>query len=170
MQPGPADELVWWKFDETSGTTASDASGNGNAGTLTNMASTMWTAGKIGNALSFDGANDYVVRSALSSTITGDCTVGVWMNRSGVPSSNCRLFDLAIATAEGLNIGVQANNGYIFIDNNGGMTDEFAGTQNLCDGSWHSPGWNPLADANADGVVNINDLTLVTANFGKTYP
>jgi hypothetical protein len=30
--------------------------------------------------------------------------------------------------------------------------------------------WDPLADANGDGVVNIDDLGGVTANFGKTYP
>ena len=38
------EELVWWTFDETSGPTASDSSGNNNAGTLTNMAGTEWTA------------------------------------------------------------------------------------------------------------------------------
>jgi len=42
-----------WKFDEVSGTTATDSSGNNNAGTLTNGPT--WTAGKIGGALSFDG-------------------------------------------------------------------------------------------------------------------
>jgi polysaccharide biosynthesis transport protein len=47
-----------WKLDESSGTTASDSSGNDNAGTLAN--GSVWTAGKIGNALSFDGVNDYV--------------------------------------------------------------------------------------------------------------
>jgi len=47
-----------WKFDESSGTTASDSSGNGNVGTLAN--GPVWTAGKIGNALSFEGVNSYV--------------------------------------------------------------------------------------------------------------
>jgi succinoglycan biosynthesis transport protein ExoP len=47
-----------WKLDESSGTTAPDSSGNGNAGTLAN--GPVWTAGKIGNALSFDGVNNYV--------------------------------------------------------------------------------------------------------------
>src|SRR3990167_8305115 len=47
-----------WKFDETSGTSASDSSGNNNTGTLTNGPT--WTAGKIGGALSFDRVDDYV--------------------------------------------------------------------------------------------------------------
>ncbi len=47
-----------WKFDEGSGTTASDSSGNNNTGTLTNGPT--WTTGKIGGALDFDGIDDYV--------------------------------------------------------------------------------------------------------------
>ena len=47
-------ELVgWWKFDETSGDTAIDSSGNGNDGTLTGTA--QWEpVGKLGGALGFD--------------------------------------------------------------------------------------------------------------------
>ena len=48
-----------WKFDEESGTTAADSSKNGEAsGTL--FGNPIWTAGKIGNALSFKGTEDYV--------------------------------------------------------------------------------------------------------------
>ncbi|MGZ9108869.1 MAG: LamG-like jellyroll fold domain-containing protein [Micavibrio sp.] len=51
----------YWKFDEISGTTAADSSGNGNTGTLTNMdGATDWVAGHVGNALDFDGTNDFV--------------------------------------------------------------------------------------------------------------
>lgn len=54
-----AENLVGhWKLDESSGTTASDSSGNDNAGALAH--GSVWTAGKIGNAISFDGVNDYV--------------------------------------------------------------------------------------------------------------
>ena len=51
----------YWKFDEGSGTTASDSSGYGNTGTLSTGASAPgWTTGKVGGALSFDGVDDYV--------------------------------------------------------------------------------------------------------------
>lgn len=50
----------WWKLDETSGTNASDSSGNGNDGTLTNMSGNEWTTGQIDGALEFDGNNDCV--------------------------------------------------------------------------------------------------------------
>ena len=51
-----------WMFDETSGTSAADSSGNGNNGTLTN--SPTWSAsGFVNRSLDFDGPNgtgDYV--------------------------------------------------------------------------------------------------------------
>jgi hypothetical protein len=48
-----------WKFDEGTGTSATDSSGRGNNGTLTN--GPVWTTGKNGvGALQFDGVNDYV--------------------------------------------------------------------------------------------------------------
>jgi hypothetical protein len=48
----------YWTFDEGSGSTAYDHSGNGNNGTLVN--SPTWVAGKVGGALSFNGTNQYV--------------------------------------------------------------------------------------------------------------
>ena len=50
----------WWTLDEAYGTTAADSSGNGNDGSLTNMAGLGWTTGQIDGALAFDGNNDYV--------------------------------------------------------------------------------------------------------------
>ncbi|MEM4326525.1 MAG: LamG domain-containing protein, partial [Candidatus Pacearchaeota archaeon] len=48
----------YWSFDEGSGTTAKDLSGNNNNGTLIN--GPQWVDGKVGKALSFDGVDDYV--------------------------------------------------------------------------------------------------------------
>jgi len=48
-----------WLFDEGSGNTAKDSSGSKNDGTLMN--DPKWVNGKFGKALSFEGANDYVV-------------------------------------------------------------------------------------------------------------
>lgn len=45
--------IGWWKFDETSGTTAADSSPAGHAGTLERGAS--FVPGRIGNAVAFDG-------------------------------------------------------------------------------------------------------------------
>jgi hypothetical protein len=59
----------FWLFNESGGDLANDLSGNGNHGTINNMAfpptsSSGWNAGRRGTALSFDGSNDYVISSS----------------------------------------------------------------------------------------------------------
>ncbi len=60
----------YWSFEDATGTTATDFSGNGNTGTLTNMdANTDWVNGRVGKTLDFDGSND-VVTAENSSTLS----------------------------------------------------------------------------------------------------
>src|SRR5260370_15126778 len=47
----------YWNFDEGSGTTANDGSGNGNSGAVVNA---LWASGKFGGALDFTGGQGYV--------------------------------------------------------------------------------------------------------------
>ena len=75
----PAGLVAHWKFDEGSGTTASDASGNGNTGTLIN--GPQWTAGKVGNALYFDGIDDVItVADSNSLDLSSAFTLSAWVN------------------------------------------------------------------------------------------
>jgi glucose/arabinose dehydrogenase len=67
-----------WGFDETSGASASDASGQGNNGTVSGALRT--TAGRYGQALSFDGINDWVtVPDAGSLDLTNRATLEAWV-------------------------------------------------------------------------------------------
>ncbi len=66
----------YWKLDDGSGTTATDASTNGNTGTLTNGPT--WTTGQIGGAVSFDGTNDMIAITDSAVLDTGG--VGSWCN------------------------------------------------------------------------------------------
>ncbi|MBU1246073.1 MAG: LamG domain-containing protein [Nanoarchaeota archaeon] len=52
--------VAYWKFDEGSGTSASDSTGNGNDGILMDMDDTNWVDGKFGTALSFNGIDEFV--------------------------------------------------------------------------------------------------------------
>ncbi|MBA4388754.1 MAG: hypothetical protein C0404_12285, partial [Verrucomicrobia bacterium] len=72
----PSGLLAWWKLDETSGTTAADASGNGHAGTLQSGAA-FTTGGKISGALQLSGANDMILASPVVS-LTTEWTIGAW--------------------------------------------------------------------------------------------
>jgi hypothetical protein len=59
INPTYTPQLGYWKLDEGEGTTAGDSSPTGgNDGTI--YGGETWVDGKIGKALEFDGANDYV--------------------------------------------------------------------------------------------------------------
>jgi len=77
-QPVKASGLVgFWKFEEGSGTTALDSSGNGNHGTINGGA--VWVSGISGMALYFDGVDDNVmVPDSSSLHITDPLTIDFW--------------------------------------------------------------------------------------------
>jgi len=65
-----------WHFDETSGSTVEDSSGNNNDGTLVNDPE--WVDGRFGNALEFDGENDYVDIGDNNIDLGNSGTVSLW--------------------------------------------------------------------------------------------
>jgi hypothetical protein len=69
-----------WSFNEGSGSTANDSSGNGNNGTISGAT---WVPGQstlFGGALRFNGLSNYVsVPDSLSLEITGSITVEGWI-------------------------------------------------------------------------------------------
>src|SRR5262249_33341363 len=75
-----------YTFDEGTGTTVNDLSGNGNTGTVAN---TVWTAsGKYGNALVFNGSSSLVtVNDSSSLHLTTGMTLEAWVNPSVVSST-----------------------------------------------------------------------------------
>jgi hypothetical protein len=75
-----------YSFNAGSGTTVADASGNGNTGTITGA--TWSAAGKYGNALSFNGTNNFVtVNESASLDLTGAMTLEAWVNPSALGST-----------------------------------------------------------------------------------
>jgi hypothetical protein len=69
------------KFNETSGVTAADASGNNNIGTLANTAS--FAIGKNGNAVSLNGVNQYLsVNNSATLNPTTAITLSAWIKSS----------------------------------------------------------------------------------------
>src|ERR1700729_3106318 len=70
-------------FDEGSGTTVTDASGNGNNGTISGA--TWSTAGKYGDALSFNGTSSLVtIPNSASLQLSGGMTLEAWVKPSTV--------------------------------------------------------------------------------------
>ena len=73
-----------YSFDEGTGTTVTDLSGNGNTGTIVGA---VWTtAGRYGKALSFNGGSSYVdLGNAASLQLTGSMTWSAWINAAANP-------------------------------------------------------------------------------------
>jgi len=77
--------VLYFPFEETSGTAVIDASGTGNNGGLELGAS--WIGGKMGQGVHFDG-HDYVgVVDSDSLDITGELTVTLWAKTDDISSS-----------------------------------------------------------------------------------
>lgn len=93
-----------WKFDEATGTTATDSSGNGNTGTITAAVYTSdvvmkrrMVARDYGTALSFGTATNTV--STVNSISSTDASVACWFNRTGLLASGVSRI-LAIGTSD----------------------------------------------------------------------
>ncbi len=77
VQYAPGALVGAWGCDEGSGSSVADSSGNSNTGTFTTFG---WSAGKFGNACSFDGSTSILtVADANSLDLTGAGTLEAWV-------------------------------------------------------------------------------------------
>jgi Concanavalin A-like lectin/glucanases superfamily len=82
----PSGLVAAYGFDEGSGTTVTDASGNGNNGTIAN--GTWSTTGKYGKALQFNGTSSLVtIPDAASLHLSTGMTLEAWVDPSTVSAS-----------------------------------------------------------------------------------
>ncbi|MGQ4384806.1 beta-L-arabinofuranosidase domain-containing protein [Streptomyces sp. SAS_270] len=87
----PPEFAVWHRFDETSGTTAADATGNGKAATLAGGAS--WTQGRTGGAVALDGKDGHVALAEDLLAGASAYSVATWVKLAGQPDGWSRVFD-----------------------------------------------------------------------------
>ncbi|MCD6395108.1 MAG: LamG domain-containing protein, partial [Planctomycetes bacterium] len=139
-----------WNFDETTGSTAADSSGNEHSGTLENMDNSDWIDGKVAGALEFDGINDYVQITDYKG-ITGSQarTCAAWIKTSAVgiimnwgPAGPGDRWTLSVDT-----------NGRLLLGVGGGA---IVGTAVVNDDVWH----HVAAVLTDDGSPNINEVKL----------
>ncbi|MEK7595866.1 MAG: LamG-like jellyroll fold domain-containing protein [Patescibacteria group bacterium] len=109
--PGP---VGWWKMDENTGTAANDSSGNGNTGTLT--AGPIWSSGKFGPGITFDGIDDYV--DVISGSGLISFSISLWIKTTETDSNatfwrNPTLFGKANTTSNSGDFGIITSSGNI---------------------------------------------------------
>jgi len=71
------DLAAYWRFDETTGNTAIDSSGNGHCASL--LAGSTYTQGRLNNSLQLDGVKAYLdCGRDQDLELTGDLSIGLW--------------------------------------------------------------------------------------------
>ncbi|MDD3002945.1 MAG: DUF2341 domain-containing protein [Candidatus Shapirobacteria bacterium] len=163
-----ASPVAEWNFEENTGTTTKDSSGNNNTGTLIN--SPTWTVGQNnkGASLKFDGVDDRVLLNSTINIGNIDWTVSAWIkttatgvnsilsNSSGGPVFN----DLRTDTSK-----------IVYYHYNNAWLSEY-GTSNIADGQWHYLTWanhnNQTIDLYVDGIREVTGApsTLSDGNVG----
>ncbi len=77
-----------WEFDERTGTTVNDNSGNGNTGTWQGTTTNIWTVGKVGPSGKFNGSNNWVsVADANSLDASSAVSLETWIYTTGTGGS-----------------------------------------------------------------------------------
>jgi RHS repeat-associated protein len=170
----PADQFVsYWKFDEGSGTTAVD-SVNTNNGMLVN--GPIWTTGKLGGALNFDGVDDYVEvadNDGLDFGASIDFTVEAWIYR-GSSGIGHMIVDKRDTSSTGYLMGVNSTNKVcIYLEDPNNNLKSITSATIINPGQWyHIAG---VFDRDAQGSIYINgvldnssDISSVTGSISNT--
>ncbi len=171
--PGGTGLVVWYKFDETSGTTAYDSSGNGRNATLVNGPT--WVAGRSGNAVNLDGSNDYVSLPAGMVSGLSDFTIATWV-RLDTTGSWRRVFDFGTGTTVNMFLTPQSSAGTVrFAITTGGASAEqrINGTAALPTGSWVHVAVTKAGNVgtlyvNGTAVGTNSNMTLSPSSLGNT--
>ncbi len=133
--PIAADPVALYPFDQTTGTVATDFSGNGQNGTLVGGAT--FTAGRTGNALNLSGANQY---ADLPDGLVAGCrdfTFAAWVRLGANPNWN-RVFDFGNGTGTNMFLTTAAG-GQIFrfaIRNNNSTEQRVSYNYSFPTGTW----------------------------------
>ena len=161
----------YWSFNEGTSTIATDFSGNGNHGTLTNMSASNWVNGMRGKALDFIDSDDYVsVANPTSFNFgTADFAIATWVRRDVAGDEDMLISKTADGAWEsgGKLFNVGATN-KLFLDQNGvGFVDS---TGTITDTNWHHVAVTFTDSSNAvefyiDGVSAGSDVYTWTEHI-----
>ena len=131
-----------WKFDETSGTTAHDSSGNEYDAILfgTSNGSGSWVDGKVSGAIDLDGSNDYLAIKNLFYNQAGQIpavSISVWFKTT--KSTEAYIVSYDRSENWRLSMGGMNNNKKLFFatSNNANGTSDRYGATILNDNQWH---------------------------------
>jgi len=103
----------WWRFDEGSGSVTEDSSGFGNDGTIYGA---QWVTGKYGQALSFNGTNNYVEVPSSGILAPSNITIEFWVKVANPFSDSYEGFVCRNSRTNGLQVIKEWSSGRILFE------------------------------------------------------
>jgi hypothetical protein len=169
VQPGSADLVGHWKFDDGFGTTAVDSSINANSGAL--VGDTQWVAGHDGGALRFDGTDDYVELpiGVLISSLTNS-TFSIWASFPNAGGAWQRIFDFGTGETFYMflspRIGTTGEMRFAITVAGGGSPEQMVTAPSTLPSGWHHVA--VTIDAAKDTITLYLDGSVVAQNTQAT--
>jgi uncharacterized protein len=165
--------VAHYKFDETSGTSAADATGNGRTASVNGGAT--FVAGRTGNAVNLSGTSQYVALPSGILAGASSFSVATWVRLDTI-ANWARLFDFGTGTTANM----------FFVPRSGSGTARFAITSSgaggeqrinapaaLATGAWTHvavtlSGGTGILYINGAEVARTTGMTLTPASLGST--
>ncbi len=163
--------VLWYQFEETSGTNVSDSSGHGFSGTASS--STIWdAAGKIGRCANFDGIAGVASNPAVFGNIAGEMTVCTWLKGATLTPASAGIVFVAYSPyLENVFATVPNSNGAVYFTANGDdIVWQHDSNQRPNSSDWYGQ-WHHYAFVKnaAAGTLKIyQDGVLVAEESGNT--
>jgi hypothetical protein len=178
-----SDPVGVWNFEERTGTTTADTSGNQNTLSLNNFTGQSWSSGKYGSALEFDGSNQFLSRaddSDFDFAAANSFSVEAWFKRTGSTGSYHTIVAKADNTNGGYKLYMNTDGTLTFgIDDDTVFTpdDSTVTSNSYIDGKWHHVVGVKSATSSikiyVDGVLQATDASIAAtgtlANSGQLY-
>ncbi len=154
-EPSTAGQVAHYEFEGN----ANDSSGNGLHGTA--MGSPTFVAGKVGQAISLRGLNDFVEITGYKGILgTSAVTVAAWVNTTSTVTGTIAGWG---SNVNGQRFGFRIDENRLRIENAGGSVQ---GDTDVNDGSWH----HVAVTVQENATISYPDVILYVNGIDDTRP
>jgi|GEM_PF-2168548 len=158
-EPPAPGVVALFSFNEGSGSSTSDGSGNGHSGALVN--SPAWTPGKYGQAIDFDGTNDYVELADHADFTLDPSSSYTWS--AWVKNDNFNQWSTVWSQT------IDVNNFFYFYAHTNG--DAHGGpVTNGVTVFWWTSGGNKLEAVSTNNVLSAGTWSYITVTYDASLP
>ncbi|MHC4596630.1 MAG: LamG domain-containing protein, partial [Planctomycetota bacterium] len=152
-EPAPGNLVAHWQFEGN----ANDSSGNGLHGTI--MGAPTFVAGKVGQAISLRGVNDFVEITGYKGILGPNAaTVTAWINTAATGTGAIVGWGSNVA---GQRFGFRVNAGRLRMEHHGGNVQ---GDTSMNDGQWH----HVVVAVQASATISYPDVILYVDGVDDT--